>query len=43
MNFNEEVADALREKKPIVALESTVIAHGLPYPKNLDRIGKMIK
>ncbi len=36
MNFNEEVADALREKKPIVALESTVIAHGLPYPKNLE-------
>ncbi len=34
--FNEEVADALRKKKPIVALESTVIAHGLPYPKNLE-------
>jgi len=36
MNFNEEVADALRKKKPIIALESTVIAHGLPYPKNLE-------
>ncbi len=36
MNFNKEVADALRDKKPIVALESTVIAHGLPYPKNLE-------
>jgi len=35
-NFNEEVADALQNKKPIVALESTVIAHGLPYPKNLE-------
>jgi pseudouridine-5'-phosphate glycosidase len=34
--FNEEVADALRDKKPIVALESTVIAHGLPYPKNFE-------
>jgi pseudouridine-5'-phosphate glycosidase len=34
--FNEEVADALRKKKPIIALESTVIAHGLPYPKNLE-------
>ncbi len=36
MNFNVEVADALQTKKPIVALESTVIAHGLPYPKNLE-------
>ena len=35
MIFNEEVADALRTKKPIVALESTVIAHGLPFPQNL--------
>ena len=34
--FSEEVADALANKKPIVALESTVIAHGLPYPKNLE-------
>jgi pseudouridine-5'-phosphate glycosidase len=34
--FNEEVADALRDKKPIVALESTVIAHGLPFPRNLE-------
>ena len=34
--FNEEVADALRNKKPVVALESTVIAHGLPFPQNLE-------
>ncbi|MDQ6786445.1 MAG: pseudouridine-5'-phosphate glycosidase [Acidobacteriota bacterium] len=34
--FNAEVADALANKKPVVALESTVIAHGLPYPKNLE-------
>ena len=34
--FNEEVAAALAAKKPIVALESTVIAHGLPYPQNLE-------
>ena len=34
--FNEEVADALENKKPIVALESTVIAHGLPFPQNLE-------
>ena len=34
--FNEEVAAALRDKKPVVALESTVIAHGLPYPQNIE-------
>ncbi len=34
--FNEEVAGALANKKPIVALESTVIAHGLPYPQNIE-------
>jgi pseudouridine-5'-phosphate glycosidase len=36
IKFNEEVADALANKKAVVALESTVIAHGLPYPKNLE-------
>ncbi len=36
MKFNKEVADALENKKPLVALESTVIAHGLPYPQNLE-------
>jgi len=36
MKFNTEVADALKSKKPIVALESTVIAHGLPFPDNLE-------
>ncbi len=35
LKFNEEVA-AVAAKKPIVALESTVIAHGLPYPQNLE-------
>jgi pseudouridylate synthase len=36
MIFNEEVENALLNKKPIVALESTVIAHGLPYPQKLE-------
>jgi len=36
MIFNEEVAAALENKSAVVALESTVIAHGLPYPKNLE-------
>lgn len=32
--FGEEVADALNEGRPVVALESNVITHGLPYPDN---------
>jgi pseudouridine-5'-phosphate glycosidase len=31
-----EVAGALKTGKPVVALESTVISHGLPYPENLQ-------
>lgn len=34
--FSKTVDEALRDRKPVVALESTVIAHGLPYPKNLE-------
>jgi pseudouridine-5'-phosphate glycosidase len=34
--FSKEVSDALKEKLPIVALESTVITHGLPVPRNLE-------
>ncbi len=36
INFNEEIAGALHFERPIVALESTVIAHGLPHPRNID-------
>ncbi len=39
--FNEEVADALQMNKPVVALESTVIAHGLPFPQNLETAQKL--
>lgn len=35
-NLNSEIETALAEKLPIVALESTVIAHGLPRPLNLE-------
>ena len=34
--ISEEIKIALKEKKPVVALESTLISHGLPYPINLD-------
>jgi len=43
LKLNLEVADALRTNKPIVALESTVIAHGLPYPHNLETAFKLEK
>jgi pseudouridine-5'-phosphate glycosidase len=34
--IHPEVALALEDGKPVVALESTVITHGLPYPQNLE-------
>jgi len=36
LNIAPEVDDALRHQRPVVALESTVIAHGLPRPQNLQ-------
>ncbi|MEO6693852.1 MAG: pseudouridine-5'-phosphate glycosidase [Ignavibacteria bacterium] len=42
MNFqkhiiiSEEVRCALDEKRPVVALESTIISHGMPYPQNYE-------
>jgi pseudouridine-5'-phosphate glycosidase len=36
LNINPEVNDALKEGKPVVALESTIISHGMPYPKNVE-------
>ncbi len=36
LNISPEVRAALEDQRPVVALESTVIAHGLPYPANLE-------
>lgn len=36
LEFTSEIRDALERKRPVVALESTVISHGLPYPYNLE-------
>lgn len=36
LNIQPEVAQALAENKPVVALESTIIAHGMPYPRNVQ-------
>lgn len=36
LKLSEEVADAQSENRPVVALESTIIAHGMPFPENLE-------
>lgn len=36
MKINPEVLQALKENRPVVALESTIISHGMPYPKNVE-------
>lgn len=34
--YSNEVKDAINNKKPVLALESTIITHGMPYPQNLE-------
>jgi len=34
--YNGEVDDALSKAKPVVSLESTIITHGMPFPKNVE-------
>lgn len=34
--ISDEVKEALNSNKPIVALESTIISHGMPYPQNVE-------
>jgi pseudouridine-5'-phosphate glycosidase len=36
LDISPEVREALAEGKPVVALESTIISHGMPYPKNVE-------
>lgn len=36
LDISKEVLDGLRYYKPIVALESTIISHGMPYPENIE-------
>ena len=35
LSFTDEVGTALAAGRPVVALESTIIAHGMPYPENV--------
>ena len=36
INFSTEVLQALKNKTPVVALESTIISHGMPFPQNYE-------
>ncbi len=36
LDISEEVADAITTGIPVVALESTIITHGMPWPQNLE-------
>ena len=36
LDVNPEVAQAIAQGRPVVALESTIISHGMPYPQNVE-------
>ena len=36
LRVNPEIKKAIKEGKPVVALESTIISHGMPYPRNVE-------
>ncbi|MDD4595543.1 MAG: pseudouridine-5'-phosphate glycosidase [Candidatus Izemoplasmatales bacterium] len=35
IRINPEIETAIAKGKPVVALESTIISHGMPYPENV--------
>ncbi|MFD3733011.1 pseudouridine-5'-phosphate glycosidase [Streptomyces sp. NPDC058632] len=41
LTVSEEVREAIAARRPVVALESTIIAHGLPRPRNLKVAGEL--
>ena len=43
LNIHPEVIEALLNNKPVVALESTIISHGMPYPENVKMALKVEK
>lgn len=42
-NFSKKVAKALAANRPVIALESTIVSHGMPYPQNVDTASSIIK
>jgi pseudouridine-5'-phosphate glycosidase len=41
LELHPEVVEALATGKPVVALESTIISHGMPYPQNVEMANKV--
>lgn len=41
LEFSPSVAEAVNHRRPIIALESTIISHGMPYPQNLKMAEKL--
>lgn len=41
LSYSKEVQKAMTDSQPIVALESTIITHGMPYPQNLEMAKKV--
>jgi pseudouridine-5'-phosphate glycosidase len=35
LRVSEEIRDAIAERRPVVALETTIVTHGMPYPENI--------
>ena len=36
LSVTDEIRQALKENKPVVALESTILSHGMPFPENME-------
>ena len=36
LDIRDDIKKAIAENKPVVALESTILSHGMPYPENLE-------
>lgn len=41
LDVKPEIAQALKEGKPVVGLESTILSHGMPYPQNMEFAAKV--
>ena len=41
IKIGNKVKNAIKNNKPVVALESTIISHGMPFPKNLEVAKKL--
>ena len=35
LKITDEIRDALADRRPVVALETTIVTHGMPYPDNI--------